>query len=37
MMHTYGGHVSGWEYALGITGMVLFWGVFVLAVASGGE
>ena len=22
MMHTYGGHVCGWEYALGITGMV---------------
>jgi putative membrane protein len=33
MMYTYGGHMSGWGYALGITGMVLFWGVLVLAVA----
>jgi hypothetical protein len=24
MMYTYGGHMSGWGYALGITGMVLF-------------
>jgi len=33
MMYPYGEHVSGWGYALGITGMVLFWVVLVLAIA----
>jgi putative membrane protein len=33
MMYPYGGHMTGWGYALGITGMVLFWAVLVLAVA----
>ena len=32
-MYPYGEHVSGWGYALGIIGMVLFWGVLVLAIA----
>jgi putative membrane protein len=34
MMHTYGDHVSGWGYALGITGMILFWGLLALAIAA---
>jgi putative membrane protein len=33
MMYPSGEHVSGWGYALGITGMVLFWVVLVLAIA----
>jgi putative membrane protein len=33
MMYPYGEHTSGWGYALGITGMVLFWGLLVLALA----
>jgi putative membrane protein len=33
MMYPYGDHMSGWGYALGITGTVLFWGLLVLAVA----
>jgi putative membrane protein len=33
MMYPYGEHTSGWGYALGITGMVLFWVVLVLAIA----
>jgi hypothetical protein len=33
MMYPYGGHMSGWGYALAITGTVLFGGVLVLAVA----
>lgn len=33
MMYPYGEHMSGWGYALGITGMVLFWVVLVLAIA----
>ena len=32
-MYPYGEHMSGWGYALGITGMVLFWVVLVLAIA----
>ncbi len=31
-MYPYGEHVGGWGYALGITGMVLFWVVLVLAI-----
>ena len=34
MMYTYGDHVSGWGYALGITSMILFWGLLVLAIAA---
>ena len=34
MMHTYGDHVSGWGYALGITGMILFWGLLAVAIAA---
>jgi putative membrane protein len=34
MMHTYGDQVSGWGYALGITGMILFWGLLALAIAA---
>ena len=34
MMYPYGDHMSGWGYALGITGMVLFWVVLVLAIAA---
>jgi putative membrane protein len=34
MMYPYGEHMSGWGYALGITGMVLFWVVLVLAIAA---
>jgi hypothetical protein len=33
MMYPSSGHMSGWGFALGITGMVLFWAVLVLAVA----
>ena len=33
-MYPYSEHISGWEYALGITGMVLFWVVLVLAIAN---
>jgi len=33
-MYPYGEHVSGWGYALGIIGMVLFWVVLVLAIAA---
>ena len=33
MVYPYGEHVSGWGYALGIIGMVVFWGVLVLAIA----
>lgn len=33
-MYPYGEHVSGWEYALGITGMVLFWTLLILAIAA---
>lgn len=33
-MYPYGEHMSGWGYALGITGMVLFWVVLVLAIAN---
>lgn len=33
-MYSYGDHMSGWGYALGIIGMVLFWAVLVLAVAA---
>lgn len=31
-MYWYGDHMSGWGYALGIIGMVLFWGVIIVAV-----
>ena len=31
-MYPYGEHMSGWGYALGIIGMVLFWAVLVLAI-----
>ena len=34
MMYPYGDHMSGWGYALGIIGMVLFWVVLVLAIAA---
>jgi putative membrane protein len=34
MMYLYGEHMSGWGYALGIIGMVLFWAVLVLAIAA---
>ena len=33
MMYPHGEHMSGWGYALGITGMVLFWGLLILALA----
>ena len=33
-MYPYGEHVSGWGYALGITAMVLFWAVLILAIAA---
>ena len=33
MMYPYGEHMSGWGYTLGITAMVLFWGLLVLALA----
>lgn len=33
-MYPYGEHMSGWGYALGIIGMVLFWAVLVLAIAA---
>ena len=34
MMYWYGDHMSGWGYALGIIGMVLFWGVLIMAVIA---
>jgi putative membrane protein len=34
MMYLYGEHMSGWGYALGIIGLVLFWAVLVLAIAA---
>ena len=34
MMYTYGEHMSGWGYALGITSMVLFWSLLILAIAA---
>lgn len=34
VMYPYGEHMSGWGYALGIIGMVLFWVVLVLAIAA---
>jgi hypothetical protein len=34
MMYPYGEHMSGWGYALGIIGMVLFWAVLALAIAG---
>ena len=33
-MYPYGEHMSGWGYALGITAMILFWVVLVLAIAA---
>ena len=33
-MYPYGDHMSGWGYALGITGMALFLAVLVLAIAA---
>jgi putative membrane protein len=33
-MYPYGEQMSGWGYALGIIGMVLFWVVLVLAIAA---
>jgi putative membrane protein len=33
-MYPYGEHMSGWGYALGIIGMILFWVVLVLAIAA---
>jgi hypothetical protein len=33
-MYPYSDHISGWGYALGIIGMVLFWAVLVLAIAA---
>jgi putative membrane protein len=34
VMYPYGDHMSGWGYALGITGMVVFWVVLVLAIPA---
>jgi putative membrane protein len=34
MMYTYGEHVSGWGYTLGIVSMILFWSLLVLAIAA---
>jgi putative membrane protein len=34
MMYTYGEHMSGWGYALGIISTVLFWSLLVLAIAA---
>ena len=34
MMYTYGDHVSGWGYALGITSMILFWTLLALAITA---
>lgn len=34
MMYWYGDHMSGWGYAFGIIGMILFWGVLILAVVA---
>ncbi len=34
MMYWYGDHMSGWGYGLGILGMVLFWGVVILAIVA---
>jgi putative membrane protein len=34
MMYPYGEHMSGWGYALGITGMVLFWSLLILGIAA---
>jgi putative membrane protein len=33
-MYPYGDHMSGWGYALGVTGMALFLAVLVLAIAA---
>jgi len=33
-MYQSGEHMSGWGYALGITGMILFWVALVLAIAA---
>ncbi len=34
MMYWYGDHMSGWGYALGIIGMVLFWALLITAVVA---
>lgn len=34
MMYTYGDHVSGWGYVLGITSMILFWTLLALAITA---
>jgi len=34
MMYWYGDHMSGWGYGLGIAGMVLFWGLLIVAVVA---
>lgn len=34
MMYWYGDHMSGWGYALGFIGMILFWAVLVVAVVA---
>lgn len=33
-MYWYGDHMSGWGYALGIIGMVLFWALLIVAVVA---
>jgi len=33
-MYSYGDHMSGWGYALGIISMVLLWSLLVLAIAA---
>jgi putative membrane protein len=34
MMYWYGDHMTGWGYGLGIIGMILFWGVLIVAVVA---
>ena len=34
MTYWYGDHMSGWGYGLGIAGMVLFWGLLLVAVVA---
>lgn len=34
MMYWYGNQMSGWGYAFGILGMVLFWGVLIVAIVA---
>ena len=34
MMYWYGDHMSWWGYGLGIAGMVLFWGLLIVAIVA---